>query len=131
MKLTVIITEENRKYLAEKVKESILSADTGDVVKISPATRNLEQNAKFHAICSDIARQAKFASKQLGINEWKVLLVSGHAIATGQGANVLPGLEGEFVNIRESTASMSVKRLSSLIEYALAWGSQNGVQFTY
>ncbi len=40
---------------------------------------------------------------------------------------MVPGLEGEFVNIRESTALMSVKRGSSLIEYATAYALSNGV----
>lgn len=39
------------------------------------------------------------------------------------------GLEGEVINLRESTAQMSVKRLASLIEYILSWGVQNGVHF--
>ena len=53
--------------------------------------------------------------------QWKVLLVSGHAVATKNEAEIVPGLEGEFVNLRESTALMSVKRSSSLIEYATAY----------
>ena len=53
--------------------------------------------------------------------EWKVLLVSGHTKATQGEVEFVPGLEGEFVNIRESTARMSVKRAASLLEYALAW----------
>ena len=40
---------------------------------------------------------------------------------------MVPGLEGEFVNIRESTALMSIKRGSSLIEYATAFALSNGV----
>jgi hypothetical protein len=55
-----------------------------------------------------------------------VLLVSGHAVATKLGAEIIPGLEGEFVNIRESTARMTKARSSSLIEYALAWCADNG-----
>jgi len=40
---------------------------------------------------------------------------------------IIPGLEGEFVNIRESTALMSVRRSASLITYALAFCDMNGV----
>lgn len=57
-----------------------------------------------------------------------MLLVSGHAIATKEGAEVVAGIEGEIVPIRESTARMSVGRASSLIEYALAFCSHNGVE---
>jgi len=40
------------------------------------------------------------------------------------------GLEGEVVNLRESTAAMSKNRFSSLVEYVLAWGSQNDVKWS-
>ena len=39
------------------------------------------------------------------------------------------GIEGEVINLRESTAQMSVKRLASLIEYVQAFGVENGVKF--
>jgi len=39
-------------------------------------------------------------------------------------------LEGEFVNIRESSARMSVRRAASLIEYAIAYCASNGIALT-
>lgn len=98
-------------------------------VTVEPAKRSGEQNAKFHALCSDIARSgAKWAGKHRTADQWKVLLVSGHAMATKEGAEIVPGLEGEFINLRESTAAMSKKRGSSLIEYTLAWCFANDVR---
>ena len=98
------------------------------IVVIRPETRNSEQNAKFHAICSDLARaKHPWAGKPRSAAAWKVLLVSGHAIATGDGAEIIPGLESEFVNLRESTALMSVRRASSLIEYACAYCARERV----
>ncbi|WP_323053141.1 recombination protein NinB [Klebsiella pneumoniae] len=41
---------------------------------------------------------------------------------------VVPGLEGEFCAIRESTAKMGIRRMTSLIEYSRAFAVQNGVQ---
>ena len=83
-------------------------------------------NAKFHAICSDLAKSTiEWAGKKRTSSEWKVLLVSGHAVATKEGSEMIPGLEGEFVNVRESTALMSKKRGSSLIEYATAFYEMN------
>ncbi len=93
--------------------------------------RSLDQNAKFHAICSDLSKsKIEWAGKRRTAAQWKVLLVSGHAVATKETAEVVPGLEGEFINIRESTALMSVSRGSSLIEYALAFCAQNEVHLT-
>jgi hypothetical protein len=43
---------------------------------------------------------------------------------------IVPGIEGEFVNIRESTAKMGVKRATSLIEYVLAFCASKGVELT-
>jgi hypothetical protein len=96
-------------------------------VECRPPKRSGSQNDKFHAMCSDIARQCLWGGKRRTKDQWKVLLVSGHAHATKEGAEIVPGLEGEFVNIRESTATMSKARGSSLIEYTLAWGTQQGV----
>ena len=60
--------------------------------------------------------------------EWKVLFVSGHSVATKQGAELVPGLEGEFLNLRESTARMGKARMASLLDYVMAWCAQNGVE---
>lgn len=106
-----------------------LMADHAFRLTIKPDTRSLEQNAKFHALCSDIAKSgAQWAGKARTAEQWKVLLISGHAMATKQGSEMVPGLEGEYVNIRESSAQMSAKRASSLIEYTQAWCAINGVR---
>ena len=97
-------------------------APEGWHVNFHAPRRNGEQNAKFHAMCSDLAKSgAQWAGKPRTADQWKVLLVSGHAMATKQGADMVPGIEGEYVNLRESTALMSVKRSSSLIEYTAAF----------
>jgi hypothetical protein len=51
-------------------------------------------------------------------------------MATNEGSEVVPGLEGEFINLRESTALMSKKRSASLIEYALAFCAMNEVRLS-
>ena len=69
-----------------------------------------------------------FAGKERDAAQWKILLVSGHAMATKEGAEIVPGIEGEYVNLRESTARMTKARSSSLIEYALAFCAANSVE---
>lgn len=105
-----------------------LTAPNGWIATFRDPTRTLEQNAKFHAICDDLEKSGlEWAGKARTAEQWKVLLVSGHAIATKEGAEIVPGLENEFVNLRESTARMSKKRGSSLIEYAVAFCAGHGV----
>lgn len=94
-----------------------------------PKTRSLEQSAKFHALCADIAKSGMtFGSRNLSATDWKLLLVSGHAIATGEGSDIVAGLEGEMVNLRESTAQMTKARSSSLLDYALAFCAANDIR---
>jgi hypothetical protein len=111
----------------QRAMQAIVAAPDGYVVTVSAPNRTSDQNARFHAMCGDIAKQCQFHGKKRTAAQWKVLLVSGHAMATGEGAETLPGLEGEYVNLRESTALMSKKRGGSLIDYTQAWGDQNGV----
>lgn len=112
-----------------RAAQDCMKADEGWMVTVQEPSRSLDQNAKFHAICSDLAASGLcWAGKSRTTAQWKVLLVSGHAIATKQGSEMVPGLEGEFVNLRESTAAMSKARSSSLIEYALAFCAQNEVE---
>jgi hypothetical protein len=115
----------------QRALEAICAAQHGQVVTLADPTRNSDQNAKFHAMCSDIARSGmEWAGKRRSLVQWKVLLVSGHAMATKEGAEMVPGIEGEYVNLRESTALMSVKRSSSLIEYTLAFCAVHEIELS-
>lgn len=110
---------------------ALTKADDFSRVTIAPPKRSADQNAMLHAILTDLSRsELTWAGKPRTVDEWKALVVSGHAVATGAGGEVVPGLEGEFVSIRESTASMGVARATSLIEYVLAFCHTNGVQMT-
>ena len=112
-----------------KAIAAVTDAPDGYRVEVREPKRTDGQNERFHALCGDIAKSpVTWAGKRRSAVGWKVLLVSGHATATGEGSEMIPGLEGEFVNIRESTAQMSIKRGSSLIEYATAFAVTNGVR---
>lgn len=117
------ITSTNRRHLAEKVA----ALPEGFDIKAGPKTRSLDQNAMLHALFGELAKQATYIGRRLSLNQWKTLMISGHAVATGLGADLVPGIEGEFVNIRESSSQMSVARMTSLIEYVHAWAGMNDV----
>jgi len=99
-------------------------------LEAKPETRSDAQNKLLHALIGDVAKQKEWMGKKLPPEAWKVLFVSGHSVATKEGAELVPGLELEYVNIREATSRMSKSRLSSLVEYIYAWGSTNGVIWT-
>lgn len=110
-----------------QIKADVLAGHRLEI-EVRPERRSTAASARFHAICADLAsaRFPWFGYARTG-DEWKVLLISGHAVATKQGANVLPGIEGEMVNVRESSALMSKARSASLIEYSEAFCIANDV----
>ncbi|HFZ6087364.1 TPA: recombination protein NinB, partial [Escherichia coli] len=107
MKQTIFLrTKQQQQAAINAILATPLDKDKPVTIRITDYKRNLDQNAKFHAMLADIARQVQWCGKWLKPEQWKVLLISGHAVATKQEADVLPGLEGEYVNIRESSAQM-------------------------
>jgi hypothetical protein len=123
-KLTIFLNRTNRRMAAD----AIHARPDGHMLTIQEPTRTTRQNALLHSLFSQIARQAEFHGRRLTAVQWKTLLVSAHSVATGIGTDMVPGLEGEWVNIRESTAQMGVKRINSLIEYTLAWCADNEIR---
>lgn len=122
-----ILAHDTARKLAARL---IAEAPEGTQVVFSDPTRNLDQNAMFHGLCHALSKSGlQWCGKPRTSEQWKVLLVSGHTKATQGEVDIIPGLEGEFVNIRESTALMSKKRASSLIEYSIAFCVTNGVDY--
>lgn len=109
-------------------KGYLMASGSPMVLEVRQETRSDRQNKLLHALFADIARQAEWAGKKRTAEQWKVLFVSGHAVATKQGAEMVPGLEGEYLNLRESTARMSKARMASLLEYVMAWAVEHGVE---
>lgn len=97
-------------------------------ISVGKPRRTDDHSARFHAMCGEVAKQAQFMGRKLTKDQWKVLFISGHAMATGLQADIVPGLEGEFVNIREKTSTMTSSRISSLIEYVSAWCAENDIR---
>lgn len=131
-KFTRIITRQNKRdvmTLAWEVVGKLLEAHESICIEVREKHRTLEQNAKLHAMLSEIARQKEFGGQKRTIEQWKMIFISGHRIATGGTAEMAVGLEGEVINLRESTAQMGVQRLASLISYIDAWAAENGVVF--
>lgn len=112
----------------QRAIDAVMSAPHGARVSVDhEPKRTALQNDRFHAMVEDIAKQAEFNGRKIDAAAWKVLLVSGHTIATGGQAEIVTGLEGELVNLRESTAGMSKRRGASLIDYTQCWGDMRGI----
>lgn len=109
---------------------AIEAAPDGYICEIKERTRTSDQNAALHAMLGDIAKQALWAGKRRSIDDWKALMVSAHRMALKEAGEVVPGIEGEFVQLRKSTTAMGVKELGSLIDYVSAWCAANDIKLS-
>lgn len=107
--------------------DAVRLAPAGWMVTVKDPTRSEEQSALFHKICGLMAKHADHGGRRFDKDGWKHLLISGHAVHTRAPFQPVVGLEGEFLNIRESSARMTVSRASSLIEYALFIAQEKGI----
>jgi hypothetical protein len=104
-------------------------APKGYIVRIAPETRSEQQSRKFHAICRDIAKSGYLLDGEAYDEEdWKWFLVSAHAVETKVPSRLRLGIRRERVMLRRSTTKMSVAELSSLLECAIAWCAEKGIQ---
>ena len=112
----------------ELAGRAVLEAPEGYVVTVKPEGRNLEQNARLHAMLADIVKaKTVWDGSTHDIEFWKGLVVSGWAIATKAEGQVVRGIEGEIVLIRRSTTSMTKKELTSLLDYLEAFMSKREI----
>lgn len=97
----------------------------GVMVKVEPERRSLEQNSKLWPVLGDIAAQVEWYGQKLADSEWKDVLT-----AALKRQKVVPGIDGGFVVLGSSTSRMSKSEMSELLELAMAFGTQRGVEWS-
>lgn len=107
-----------------------LGATARVTVEEAKPRRSVEQNDRFHAICTDIARQRTWAGQHIDCEGWKRLLVDAWARAEGKSqGRVVPSLDGaSVVNLGIQTRKLKVGDMADLIEFAQAWATENDVR---
>jgi len=116
------VTDTNRNHIAG----AIHAAPVGYVVRVSPATRNLEQNAALWAMLTDVSKQVCWHGRYLDPESWKHIFSSSL-----KKQDVVPNLEGTgFVVLGQSTSSMTKREFSDLLELISAFGAERGVKWS-
>ena len=126
-----IRNEQIKNNAISAIKEIECNDKSPMVVSVTRMNRSLPQNAMFHSLCGDLERSGFiFCGKKRSAGQWKVILISGHSIAVpedGDTGEIIAGIQGEIVSLRESSAQMKVSRMTSLIEYTIAFCVDNGI----
>jgi hypothetical protein len=121
----------------QMASRACIQAPDGFIVEIKPPTKSSDQQAKYHAMFTDVARQVPFMGSMRDVETWKRLLVDAFARAKAaegdpvQGVgSIVPNLDGTgFVQLGVQTRKFSKRHASEFIEYLYAWGAENNVQW--
>lgn len=116
-----LVHEEARRRAAE----FCLNAPLGWIVRVSPETRSLEQNAMLWACLTDLSEQVNWHGNKLTAEEWKDV-----CSAALKRQKVVPGIDGGFVVCGQRTSQMTKTEFRDLLEVVMAFGSQQGVHWS-
>lgn len=106
--------------------DCVRNAPAGYVVRVTPPTRNLEQNAALWAMLNDIAMQVVWHGRKLDPESWKHIFSSSL-----KKQDVVPNLDGTgFVVMGISTSSMTKQEMSDLLELIASFGAQHNVNWS-
>lgn len=103
----------------------IAKAPDGHLCRVTPPTRTLDQNAKMHAMLTDISL-SKPGGRKLTPDDWKCLMMH----ACGWESQFLEGLDGRPFPTGFRSSRLSKSQMSDLIEFMQSWGDQNNVRWT-
>lgn len=100
------------------------------VVTVDEPTRTIVRSAHLHAVISDIADQKLWDGDKLSIEDWKRLLTAAWMRATGRKVKIVRAVDGTGIDVLyQRTSLLSEAECRELIQFAYAWGVENGVKF--
>lgn len=110
----------------EKAARWAMAAPVGTRIEFKRPKRTLPQNDRMWAMLTDIAEQKEHAGRKYSPDQWKVLFMH----ACGREVQFIPALDnGTFIPWGQSSSDLSKQEMTDLIEFMLAWGTENGVHF--
>ena len=106
----------------EYARRLVMEAPDYAVVTIKPGDRTLDQNAKMHAMLSDISR-AKPRGLKHTPDVWKALMMK----ACGHAVQFVNGIDGEPFPIGFRSSRLSRTQMSDMIEFMYQFGAEHGI----
>jgi len=106
----------------ENAIQAIRQAPDGWVVKVTEPTRNLEQNARLHALLTEIAESREWTGRKWDVDTWKRLLTGAWLRTRNESPQMLPAIDGHGVEvIYQRTSQLTKRECSELMEFIEAW----------
>jgi hypothetical protein len=93
-------------------------------LSVTKETRSTAQNARMWAMLQDVANQVIWHGRKLAKEDWKHVFS-----ASLKKQDAVPGIDGGFVVLGQSTSKMTIPEMSDLMMLMDAFGANNGVRF--
>lgn len=114
-----------RQNCIEAIQNLPTNTDRPLQIIIQEDTRSLAQNRMLWACLRDVSQQVVWYGKKLDSDSWKNIFS-----ASLKGQETVPGINGGFVVLGQSTSKMRVSEMRDLIELIHAFGAEHNVRFS-
>jgi hypothetical protein len=128
MKPLRIINDNVRRRCIELINKTPLEPVYEMVLRQAESLRSIEQNAKAHAMLSDISKQVTWHGVKLSVEVWKRLTIAAMLREIGEKPFLVPALDGCGIDIiYEKSSKLGVKKTVLWIEWLYMFGAENNV----
>jgi len=106
----------------------IMAAPDRSRLRLDEPKRSLDQNAKFHAMLTELtAQKPTLNGVKMDADSWKLVLLQ----ALGTEMRMLPTLDGDgWFPMGHRSSRLSVRQFSDLVELLYAYGAKEGIVFS-
>jgi len=113
------------------IAEELITKFEGQFVMVNikkvARKRNLQQNAKLHAMITDISKQIEWAGKFRSVEDWKDILSAGYKIAA-HNLEICPCPDSDkLVILGLHTSGLTVSEMADLVTYIYAFGNERQI----
>lgn len=120
----------NSQAVRSNASQAVFGAPEGYRVVISPRNRTLDQNDLLWSCLTDLSKQVKWPlngkEETLSPEDWKDIMTA----SMSQENRIAQGVRGGFVMLGQKTSRMSVKKMTDLINFIHAFGTEQGVNWS-
>lgn len=116
----ILAHEEARK----RALNAVTAAPSGYAVRVGESTRNLDQNARLHALLTEISESRQWAGQWWDVDTWKRLLTAAWMRTRNESPKLLPAIDGNGVEIiYQRTSQLTKRECGELMDFIEAWAA--------
>lgn len=107
---------------------AVLEAPDGWWVRLSPPTRTLDANARFHAMLGRVEKSGfEHAGRRFDVEDLKTLFVTAWMDETKQPSDVVMGFHNKPVQLRRSTTTFTKEEMAGLMTIVERFAAERGI----